>query len=185
MSTQASSRSRTVSATTKARISRPRGELFDYFIPIELHRILLGYGPIPAVVSTSDQTGPWDQPGSSRTVHLADASSAREQVTACERPGHFAYRVGDFSGYVRYLASEANGEWWFSESGQGTDVVWTYSFTARSRPAQLILLPVVKLLWRGFMQAGMRAFGELAESEAARSPADSSADTSGAASAPR
>jgi hypothetical protein len=185
MSTQASSRSRTVSATTKARISRPRAELFDYFIPIELPRILLGYGPIPAVVSTTDQTGPWDQPGSGRTVHLADRSTAREQVTACERPGHFAYRVGEFSGYVRHVASEANGEWWFTEAGQDTDVIWTYSFTARSRPAQLILLPVVKLLWRGFMRAGMRAFGELAEAEAARSPADSSADTSDAASAPR
>jgi hypothetical protein len=26
------------------------GELFDYFIPIPLSRILLGYGPIPAVI---------------------------------------------------------------------------------------------------------------------------------------
>ncbi len=175
MSTQASSRSLSVSATTRARISRPRAGLFEQFIPIELPRILLGYGPVPAVVSTTEQSGPWDQPGSSRTVHLADGSTAREQVTACERPGHFAYRVDEFSGYVRYLAAEANGEWWFTEACQGTDVVWIYSFTARSRPAQLILLPVVKLLWRGFMRAGMRAFGELAESEVSAAPTDSCA----------
>jgi hypothetical protein len=43
-----------VSATTRARISRPRAELFEQFIPIELPRILLGYGPVPAVVSTTD-----------------------------------------------------------------------------------------------------------------------------------
>jgi hypothetical protein len=27
------------------------------------------------------------------------------------------------------------------------------------------MLPIVKLLWRGFMRVGMRKFGELAESE--------------------
>jgi hypothetical protein len=64
------------------------------------------------------------------------------------------------------LAGEARGQWWFTESGQdATEVVWTYSFSARSVAAQLVLLPVVKIVWSGFMRVGMRAFGELAASE--------------------
>lgn len=31
-----------------------------------LPKILLGYGPLPGVVSTSENTGPWHVPGSSR-----------------------------------------------------------------------------------------------------------------------
>jgi hypothetical protein len=173
MSTQTIPLSHAVSATTEARISIPRAELFDYFIPIELSRILLGFGPIPSVVSTTDQSGPWDQPGSSRTVHLADGNTAHEQVTDCERPRHFAYRVSEFSNSIRHLAKEAYGEWWFTEtSADTTEVVWTYSFVARSAAAQLLMLPVVKLLWRGFMRVGLRKFGELAEIELPRSRAD-------------
>lgn|SRR5436309_2742128 len=159
---------RSVSVSVSARIGRSRAELFELFIPVELSRILLGYGPIPAVVATSGQTGQWDQAGSSRTVHLADGNTAREAVTACERPRYFAYRVSDFSGAVRHLAREARGQWWFAQAGEDTtDVVWTYSFIARSGVARMALLPVVKLLWRGFMQAGMREIASIAAAEGA------------------
>lgn len=169
--------SRSVSTIAKARISKPQAELFDCFIPIELPRILLGYGPVPAVVSTSDQSGPRDRPGSSRTVHLADGNTAHEQVTAYERPRYFAYRVSEFSNFIRHLSDEACGQWWFTEtSADVNEVVWSYSFLARSRAAQLILLPVVKLAWRGFMRAGMQAFGELAATEAPPRRAGSHSD---------
>jgi hypothetical protein len=166
MNPPASPSSHAVSATTKTRILKPQAELFEYFIPIELPRILRGYGPVPAVVSTSDQSGPWDVPGSTRTVHLADRNTAREQVTDCEPSHYFAYRVGEFSNLIAHLADEARGQWWFTKAGQdATDVVWRYSFIARSSAAQLILLPVVKLAWRGYMRAGMGAFSDLAEAE--------------------
>jgi hypothetical protein len=166
MSSQTSPSSHLLSTTAAARIHKPQAALFDYFIPIELPRILLGYGPVPAVVSTSEQSGPWDVPGSTRTVHLADGTSAREQVTDCEPSHYFAYRVGDFSNLIRHLAGEARGEWWFTKAGEdATDVVWKYSFVARSAPAQLVLTPVVKLAWRGYMRGAMRSFSELAEAE--------------------
>jgi hypothetical protein len=167
MPSQTDRSSRLVSATAKARIRKPQAELFEYFIPIELPRILHGYGPVPAVTATTEQSGPWDAPGSSRTVHLADGNTAHEQVTDCEPSNYFAYRVSDFSNFLRRLASEARGQWRFTSAGEdATDVVWTYSFTARSILARLILLPIVRLAWRGYMRAAMQAFSGLAEVEA-------------------
>ena len=141
--------------------------LFAWFIPVELSRILLGYGPIPAVVSTSDQTGPWDHVGSRRMVHLADGSTAREEVTECVGPQLFGYRVAEFSGPVRFLAREARGRWHFEPAGpHATDVTWTYSFVARSTPAAFAMAPMVRLAWRGFMRRGLEEVSRLASAEA-------------------
>jgi hypothetical protein len=155
-----------VATTVSIRIDRAREPLFDWFIPIELPRILTGWGPIPAVVATSDQSGPWDTPGSRRTVHLADGSLAHERVTACARPAVFAYTVNGFSGPVRHAAVEGRGQWWFEAAGAGaTDVRWTYTFQARSRAAALLLTPVVKIAWRGFMRRGLDRLAALAHDE--------------------
>ena len=67
---------------------------FDTLMPVDLSRIFRGYGPLPAVVETTDQTGAWDHVGVSRTVKLSDGHDVRERITAYERPGYFAYRVG-------------------------------------------------------------------------------------------
>jgi polyketide cyclase/dehydrase/lipid transport protein len=155
-----------VATTVSIRIPSAREPLFDWFIPIELPRILTGWGPVPAVVATSEQSGPWDTPGSRRTVHLADGSTAHERVTACERPASFGYTVNGFSGPVRYVAVEGRGQWWFEAAGPGaTDVRWTYTFQARSRAAALLLTPVVKVAWRGFMRRGLDRLAALARDE--------------------
>ncbi len=167
MNAQAARPAHPISATVRTRIAKPRAALFDYFIPIELPRILLGYGPIPAVVATSEQSGPWDRVGSTRTVRLADRSTACEQVTACERPEFFAYRVSEISSQLGRLVLEGRGQWRFTEVDRcSTEVSWTYTFAARSRLARLALIPVVRLLWRGYMRVGMRVFAGLAGEEA-------------------
>jgi hypothetical protein len=147
-----------VSVTVRQRAEEPREALFARFIPIKLEDILKGYGPIPAVTGTSGQTGPWDVVGSSRTVHLADGSQATERVTGCAAPAQFAYTVSGFTNPVRFLAREARGLWTFADGPGGTtDVTWTYTFAARSLPAALLLAPVVRIAWRGFMRRGMAA----------------------------
>jgi hypothetical protein len=151
---------RRVATTVTLRIPEPRATLFARFIPVALPDILTGYGPVPAVTSTSDQSGPWDVPGSSRTVHLADGSTASERVTACTTPAYFAYTVSGFTNPVRFLATHARGQWWFDvahDDPNATEVRWTYAFEARSRPAAAILAPVVRFAWRGFMRRGLAA----------------------------
>ena len=109
-----------ISVTATARVAVARDPLFAWFIPIELPRILAGYGPVPAVVSSSDQSGPWDVVGSARTVHLADGATARERVTACDPPAYFAYTVAEFSHSLRHLAVEGRGQWWFDAAGDAS-----------------------------------------------------------------
>ena len=156
-----------VATTASVRVAAAREPLFDWFIPIELPRILTGYGPVPAVVSTSDQSGPWDQPGSRRTVHLADGHTAHERVTACQRPASFGYTVDGFTNVLRHFASEGRGQWSFEPAGDdATDVRWTYTFQARSAAAALLLTPVVKIAWRGFMRRALDRLAELARAEA-------------------
>ncbi|HEY6759328.1 MAG TPA: SRPBCC family protein [Baekduia sp.] len=147
----------TISATVTATTPEPRDELFARFIPVQLPDILTGWGPVPAVAATSGQTGPWDTPGSTRTVHLSDGSTARERVTDCRTPAYFAYVVAEFTNPVRHLATEAHGQWWFDQDGDAntTHIRWTYSFTARSPAAALALQPVVALAWRRFMRVGL------------------------------
>lgn len=157
-----------VATSASVRVALPREPLFDWFIPVELPRILAGYGPVPAVVATSEQSGPWDVPGSVRTVHLSDGSTAHERVTACARPASFGYTVDGFSGPVRRLAREAHGTWSFAPAGaDATDVVWTYAFEARSAAAALLLAPAVKLAWRGFMRRALERMATLAPADLA------------------
>jgi hypothetical protein len=124
---------------------------FDSLMPIDLSRIFRGYGPLPAVVATVDQTGDWDHVGVSRTVKLSDGHQVSERITALERPRYFAYRVGPFeSGPLRRLIVDAHGEWWFTErDATGTAIRWTYTFRPRRFAAPIVRL-LVAPLWRAY-----------------------------------
>ena len=101
--------------------------------------VLTGYGLLPAVMSTSGNTGPWDRPGSSRTVHLIDGTTSREEITDYERPIYFAYRTSDYTYALKNLASSARGQWWFEDHGDRTHVRWTYTFTAKGALTAIFL----------------------------------------------
>lgn len=132
-------------------------DVFDYLVAEDvLPKILTGYGLVPGVSATSDVSGPWDRPGSHRIVHLADGSTAREGVTAYERPGYFAYRVSDPSFALKHLMTEARGQFRFVPAEGGTDVRWTYTFRARNRLAKFPLTLFVKTQWRGYMDVCLR-----------------------------
>jgi len=133
-----------------------------------LPEVLTGYGPLPAVVGTSDRTGPWNHPGSARLVHLADGTTVREQVTHYDRPGHFAYRIWEFGNpIVGRLASGGRGEWRFRPLSAGTEVLWTYTFTARSAAAAIPLSAIVGIFFRGYMNVCLKNYTRLL-----RTPAD-------------
>ena len=134
-----------------------RETVFDFITAEDvLPKVLTGYGLLPAVVRTSGNTGPWDRPGSARTVHLADGTTAREQVTAYERPKHFAYRTSDYAFALRYLARLAQGQWWFEDDPNGTKVRWTYTFHAKGRLTSIPLRMFAKTQWVGYMRACIR-----------------------------
>ena len=143
----------TVAVTRQAVIPGTPDAVFRFIAAEDvLPKVLTGYRPLPAVVGTSQHTGPWDQPGSARVVHLADGSTAREQLTHHDAPRFFAYRVWDFGNPIlSRLADEARGEWTFAAVPQGTQVTWTYTFRAKNRWTALPLSGIAHLLWRGYM----------------------------------
>jgi Polyketide cyclase / dehydrase and lipid transport len=122
-----------------------------------LPKVLTGYGPLPAVVKTSENTGPWTLVGSARLIHLADGSTVREQLTHFEPSKRFAYRVWEFGNpLVRTLATGARGEWTFSPAPGGTLVTWTYTFTAKNAVTAMPLSGITKILWRGYMDVCLK-----------------------------
>jgi hypothetical protein len=116
-------------------------------LPEVLHR----WGPIPGVRGTRDLTGPWDTPGSTRTVVLEDGSTAREQLLVWERPTRFEYRVDRFSNALGRLVDHAIGSWEFAGSERGSEFRWTYSFRARGRLSAAVLMLVVHTAWARYM----------------------------------
>jgi hypothetical protein len=95
--------------TTSAAIGKThvdRDATFCFIAPIDLTTNFRGYGPLPAVVGTTDQSGAWDAAGQSRTILLSDGSRAREELTNYSRPQHFSYVVSPEFEDRRYTPKE-------------------------------------------------------------------------------
>lgn len=142
-----------VAITREAVIAGSVKDVFAFITAQDvLPKVLTGYGPLPAVVRTSEVSGPWDVPGSARIVHLADGTTVREQVTQFTSPTGFAYRIFEFGNpIVAALATSARGEWTFSEAPGGTKVIWTYTFSAKNGLTAIPLSGITQILWRGYM----------------------------------
>lgn len=143
---------RAVSHTVDRLASVGVERLFDTVVaedvlPSVLHR----WGPIPAVVGTRELTGPWNTPGSERTVVLDDDSTARERLTLWERPRRFEYIVDRFTSPLGRLVEHASGVWEFSDHGAGSSFRWTYSFHPRSFAASIPLQLVLRTAWARYM----------------------------------
>lgn len=136
-----------------AEISR----VFDFVAAEDvLPKVLTGYGLVPGVVSTSDVSGPWNIPGSHRTVHLANKSTAHEQVTHYARPTYFAYRVSDPTFSLKYLIAYARGQWWLTSAKGGTNIKWTYTFRAKGPVSRIPLSIFAATQWKGYMDVCLK-----------------------------
>jgi Polyketide cyclase / dehydrase and lipid transport len=142
-----------IAITREALIPGSQEAVFNFITAQDvLPKILTGYAFLPAVVGTSNISGPWDKPGSSRLVRLADGTTVREQVTEFSSPNHFAYKVSEFGNPILgKLATSARGEWTFSPEANGTRVRWTYTFTTKNALSTAPLYAITHLLWRGYM----------------------------------
>jgi Polyketide cyclase / dehydrase and lipid transport len=159
-----------VATTVTASIAAPRALFYEWLIPgvflNELDTVLRDEAGLPGVTRTTGTTGPWDVAGSTRIVHLSDATFCRETVKVATAPDYFAYRLTEFSSrLIRMLVREANGQWWFTDDGSGTRAKWTYTAEARSVLAMPMLVPVIKILWNRYMQTAMKHIKARAEKE--------------------
>jgi hypothetical protein len=162
-----------VATTVVSLIAAPKKPFYAWLVPgvfyNQLETVLRDAAFLPGVAKTTDTTGPWDKPGSTRIVHLTDGTTVRETVTSATAPDYFAYRLTEFSSpMIRGLVKEARGQWWFTDSGSGLQAKWTYTAESRHLLGALLLLPVIKILWNRYMKAAMKVTKDRAETEVAR-----------------
>ena len=124
---------------------------FDLLTPSDPARFYPRFRVIPAVVGVTDQTGAWDAPGQTRTLHLSDGSSVVETTTDVDRPGFFAYELTDFTKVFGPLVDHARAEWHFDEAEGGTRITWSYTFFGRPGRGWIVGL-IVKLAWAAYMR---------------------------------
>lgn len=142
-----------VPVTVEAIARRPRAATFDVVVPIDLTSVFHAYGPLPAVTGVRDQTGDWDRAGVTRTVELADGSTAAEELTTVDRPDYFAYRI-TFDSTLGRLVHCARGEWWFESEGETTRLRWRYTFEPKRFTRPVVALAIAPL-WRRYAERGI------------------------------
>ena len=142
-----------IKVTRQLFVPKTPDEVFKFIAAEDvLPKVLTGYGPLPAVIKTSGNTGPWDVVGSSRVVHLADKTTVREEITHYDYSKYFAYRIWDFGNpIVKTLATGGRGEWTFTAAEGGTQVTWTYTFVAKNGLTAIPMSGIAQILWRGYM----------------------------------
>lgn len=125
-------------------IERAMAVLFD--VPLQDLFTQRG-GLIPRVKETRGER--WSEVGDTRTVVLADGSTNTETLVGLERPSSYRYRLTDFRGPLKLLATRVDGEFAFVESGDGTQVTWSWSIQPKNAVVRLAL-PVLGASWKKF-----------------------------------
>lgn len=157
-----------VSATTSIRIEANQSAVFDWFADLDISRVLNGFGPLPAVNRTLNQTGPWNTPGQRRTLDMSRGITATQEILISNRPEFFAYRVTGFTHFIDVVCRGAEARWWFDPLPDGsTHMTWTYTFWPRSIAGMIAVYPVIRTIWYWYMKTAIREMKRLAEAEAA------------------
>ena len=129
---------------------------FDVLTPVDPSGFYPRFRVIPAVVSTTDQTGAWDAVGQTRMLHLSDGSTVVETITDVERPGiqrlgYFAYELTGFTKVFGTLVDHARAEWRFEAAEGGTRIAWSYTFFGRAGRGWIVGL-IVRFAWAAYMR---------------------------------
>jgi hypothetical protein len=155
-----------ISSTVSVSIDASAKQVFDWFLDLDIARVLNGYGPLPAVLETYDQTGSWDTPGQKRKLSMSSNIRATQEILVCDRPSFFAYRVTGFTHALDRFAYGAEARFWFEPSSdQNTIMRWTYTFWPRSIIGKVALYPVIRTIWHWYMQSTIQHMKAIAERE--------------------
>ena len=113
--------------------------------------MLKGYGLLAGVERMGEKSGPWDEPGSHRTLYMTGGGDVTQTVVAADRPEYFAYRVTDFAPALALFSPAALSEWHFVDRGPKTELRWTYTHEMASMPAAIAFWPLIRYGWEGYM----------------------------------
>ena len=160
--------------SVRTTVAVPLASAWESFVPVKLADVFPdSKGPVPAVRSTSGQQGRWDVVGRSRSVHLSDGSTVREEITASDptagsppvgNAASFSYRVSGFTGPIGLLAKEAHGAWRFEQVAPNrTRIEWIYSLGPKSWLTSVPLRFILATFWHSYMRDGIQNLKVIAE----------------------
>lgn len=129
-------------------INVPIDSAFNYIVPVELSHIFKKHKNLPAIIKT-DEKEKWFKAGLTRTVYFEDGSTSKETLLTVVPYTSFSYRIEDFTSQLRFLAKRIEGDWIFTDLGNGqTKIEWTYKIVPKNFIARglinLVLLKNVK-----------------------------------------
>jgi len=129
-------------------INAPIDSAFNYILPVELSHIFKKHKNLPAIIKT-DEKEKWFKAGLTRTVYFEDGSTSKETLLTVVPHSSFSYRIENFTSQLRFLAKRIQGDWIFTDLGNGqTKIDWTYKIVPKNFIARglinLVLLKNVK-----------------------------------------
>ena len=135
-----------------AEYATPREQLFELANAGDsFAAIFRSAGPIPGVERAWVVGGGPVRQGTLRRVVLTDGTPLDEEVTDFEPPRKVAYTVKGFRGAFGLLVKHARAQWIFSPIDVGTRISWRYEFELTSPAVLPVVLPLVKVAMKGFM----------------------------------
>jgi hypothetical protein len=105
---------------------------FSYIVPVKLSHIFKKYKRFPAITKTNE-TETWNKPGLTRTVYFEDGTTVKESLISVIPSKSFSYEIDNFTSPLRKLAKKVEGEWIFTDLGNGqTKIEWTYKIIPKN-----------------------------------------------------
>lgn len=126
---------RLVSRTEEIRIERPLAQVLAVIDAMPIQRAFAPAGGVPGVAGTHVLAGErFDLPGSRHMIFLTDGTTAVEQVlekTTTDAGRRFRYVVWNYTTPTAAPLVYGLADWRYLAEGEGTRIVWTYSFELR------------------------------------------------------
>jgi len=137
-------------------IDAPIDRAFDIAASYAPHELIKAWGPLPGIVKTDGEAGPWSHIGQERRHHLSDNSSVREELTDFTRNYTYAYNLSEFTGTFKSLTRSARAEWHFTQLAiNRTQIDWTYVFHPNGPLSEQALWVLVKTCWPGYLRSAL------------------------------
>ena len=148
------------SITTSASVTipRPREEVFAFAADSEnTPRTIRARGPFAGIRKIEMHEGHELATGSKRRIFMTDGSVLDETILEYDPPLRHRYGwTGGVKPPFSLLVRSGTGQWDFTETDDGTRIVWSYTFGLTSPLAYPLAMPIA-WLFKGYLQQGLDA----------------------------
>jgi hypothetical protein len=146
-----------IAIRTQIHIDRSPTEAFDVAADCRSWaRIITKVAIIPGVVSAEMLNGAQPGPGARRSVSLTDNSTVEEEIDVFDRGAEHRYHwVDPPAPPLSLLIRSGQARWLFAQSGNGTQVSWSYDL-GLSSPAAYPVALLVAWFFKRWMEQGLQ-----------------------------